>query len=83
MALEYTNLFTQILGGTIDLKNETSESLKYVAEDVLDDMTHSVRINAREGVERELRNVPIVGDVMTAKQHFALFNKFKKNKDDK
>lgn len=79
---EYNKLFTKILGGEVDVKAEAKDAALYAAEDIADSATHNVRMHARMEAESALRNTPIVGDVMTAKQHFDLFNRFKKNKDD-
>lgn len=73
LSQEYTNLFTKIMGGNIDMKKEAKDLAKYTTEEVIDDITHTARINAREEVDKELRNVPIIGDIMTTKQHFDLF----------
>lgn len=71
-------MFTKILGGNIDLKKETKEDVMFAGEELVDDLTHQARMDARSNVESTLRNTPIIGDVMTAKQHFDLFNRFKK-----
>ena len=45
------------------------------------DATLPARRKIREEVEKDLRNTPIIGDIMTAKQHLDFFNKQKKNKN--
>lgn len=80
---EYTQLFTKVMGGGVDAKKEAKDAALYAAEDIADSATHNVRMHARMEAESALRNAPIVGNVMTAKQHFDLFSSFKRNKDDK
>ena len=60
-------MFTKILGGNIDLKKETKEDVMFAGEELVDDLTHQARMDARSNVESTLRNTPIIGDVMTAK----------------
>lgn len=79
---EYTNMFTKLLGSNIDLKKEAKEEARFAGEELVDDLTHQARMDARSNVESTLRNTPIIGDVMTAKQHFDLFSRFKKKKDE-
>lgn len=76
--IEYTNLFTKIMGNNIDLKKEIKEEAVFTGEQIVDDLTHQARMDARSSAEATLRNTPIIGDVMTAKQHFDLFSRFKK-----
>lgn len=82
LAQEYTSLFTKVMGGEIDAKSEAKEVAKYAGEELIDDATHTVRMQARMQAEDTLRRTPIVGDVMTAKQHFDFFSRFKKKKDE-
>ena len=82
LSQEYTNLFTKIMGGDTNIKDEVSDATKYAVEDALDSASLRVRREVREEVESNLRNTPIVGDVMTAKQHFDLFSCFRKKKDE-
>ena len=79
---QYNSLFTKILGGEIDAKKEAKDAALYADEDIADSATHTARMHARMEAESALRNTPIVGDVMTAKQHFDFFSRFKKKKDD-
>ena len=82
LSLEYTNLFTTISGSNIDIKREARDNLILQGEDIADSVSLRARREVREEVESGLRNTPIVGDVMTAKQHFDLFSRFRKKKDD-
>ena len=82
LSQEYTKLFTKVMGGGIDARAEAKDAALYAAEDIADSATHTVRMQARMETESALRNTPIVGDVMTAKQHFDFFSRFRKKKDD-
>ena len=90
---EYIDLFTTI-ATTCPAKNISSEpnevksDAEYLADEVAsdvkyvaDDLTMPMRRQAREKAESEARNMPVIGDIMTAKQHYDLFSKFKKKKD--
>ena len=83
----YINLFTEIgskcTPKTFDT-NDTVDDTEYKetsdAEYLLDELGRPARRQARQQVDDTLRSTPIVGDIMEAKQHFDLFNKFKKSK---
>lgn len=55
---EYTNMFTKIMGGNIDLKKEAREEVLFTGEQIVDDLTHQARMDARSSVESTLRNTP-------------------------
>ena len=61
---------TQVMMNTVD--DEIKRSIK--------DATLPARRKIREEVEKEARGIPIIGDIMQAKNSFDLFNKFKKKK---
>lgn len=82
LSQEYTNLFTKVVGGEVDVKEEARDACKYVGEDIADSLSLRARRETREKIESGLRGTPVVGDVMTAKQHFDFFNRFRKKKDD-
>lgn len=91
---EYIDLFTTI-ATTCQSKNISSElnstiksDSEYLADEVVsdikyvaDDLTMPARRQARQEVESKARDIPVVGDIMTAKQHFDFFSRFKKKKD--
>lgn len=58
--------------------NETSDAM-YIA----DELGRPIRRQARQQIDDKLRSTPIVGDIMSAKQHIDFFSRFKKNKDEK
>ena len=82
LAQEYNSLFTKLMGGEIDTKAEASEAAAYAVADIADSVSLRARRETREKVESGLRNTPIIGDAMTAKQHFDFFNRFRKKKDE-
>ncbi len=45
-------------------------------------MERAVRRRAKEDALSKARSIPLIGDAMTAKQHFDFFNRFRKKKDD-
>lgn len=55
-----------------------SDEAMFTSEQIMDDITHQARMDARSNAESALRNTPIIGDMMTVKQHFGLFSRFKK-----
>jgi len=82
---EYSDLFVQIMNteNTIDGVAPVVEvEQEYTASDELrDDLNRAVRRRARQDAYNKARDIPIVGDAMTAKQHFDFFSRFrKKNK---
>ena len=92
---EYTDLFTYIAAncpcklvpaennpdaksnGEVIAENAASD-LKYMA----DDLTSPMRHQAYQQTYDAARDVPVLGEVMTAKQHFDFFSRFKKKKND-
>ena len=82
---EYSDLFVQIMNteNTIDgVAPVVDVEEEYTIHDELkDDLERAVRRKARQDAYNKARDIPVLGDVMNAKQHFDLFNKFrKKNK---
>lgn len=52
---EYTNLFTKIMGGNVDLKKEAKEGAMYAGSEIVDDMTHTARMQARMEAEKNFK----------------------------
>lgn len=79
---EYSDLFVQIMNTekTIDGKAPVVYvPEEYTPQDELrDDMERAVRRRTRMEVESKARSMPVIGDAMTAKQHFDLFSRFRK-----
>ena len=90
---EYISLFTEFATTcepiTYESDNSNVQSTKdYILEDArmeaklaFEDVTMPARHTAREEFDSQMRDIPVVGDVIQAKQTFDLFKKFKKNKD--
>ena len=83
---EYSDLFVQIMNTekTVDGKAPVVDvQEEYTLHDEMrDDMERAVRRRARQDAYDAARDVPILGEAMTAKQHFDFFSRFKKKKDD-
>jgi hypothetical protein len=56
------------------VKDEIASEIKYQAKEA----TFPLRRKVREKVESEMRDLPIIGDAMTVKQHVDFFGRFKK-----
>ena len=92
---EYINIFTEISSAyTSNINQEAESNIKsdkeYILDDIesegrylADDLTQKARVEARQKADNAIRDIPVVGDILIAKQHIDLFNKFtKKNKDE-
>ena len=91
---EYINLFTEIAATcpakTIEhTDNHVKSDAEMLADDaamearcMADDLTMPARRQARQEAYDAARDVPVLGEVMTAKQHFDFFSRFKRKKDD-
>ncbi len=79
---EYSDLFVQIMNTekTVDGKAPVVDvQEEYTLHDELkDDMERAVRRRARQDIESKARSMPVIGDAMTAKQHFDFFSRFRK-----
>ena len=92
---EYIDLFTLIVTScpakTIEhAENHVMSDAEYIADSaavearcMVDDITMPARRKARQEAYDAARDVPVLGEVMTAKQHFDFFSRFKKKKEDK
>ena len=90
---EYISLFTELATTCepiiYESDNSNVQSTKdYILDDArmeaklaIEDATMPARHAAREEFDSALRDVPVLGDAIQAKQTFDLFKKFKKNKD--
>lgn len=79
---EYMDIFTKITK-TESVKEEimAASASPVTDEDdneLQDDLTRAVRREARQEAYDKARDIPVVGDVMTAKQHFDFFSRFRK-----
>jgi len=90
---EYIDLFTLVAqtseAKTIEhTENHVKSDAEYLADEVAsdvryvaDDLTMPARRKARQEVYDKARDIPVLGEAMTAKQHFDFFSRFKKHKD--
>ena len=84
LSQEYTNIFVQ-LSQTETTNDGVAPSVvendEYTMQDELkDDIERGIRRRARQEVYDKARDIPVVGEAMTAKQHFDFFSRFKKKK---
>ena len=84
LSKEYSDLFVQIMNteSTIDGKPPVvQENNEYTVQDELkDDLERGVRRKARQDAYDVARDIPVLKDAMTAKQHFDFFSRFRKKK---
>lgn len=90
---EYIQLFTEIATQCtpINIQNEENRQVKsdeeYILEEVASEALYQAR-NATEPIRRqihqeaydEVRDMPIIGDILNVKQHVGFFSRFKRNK---
>ena len=74
---EYIDLFTK-LAMNCKVKGAEEEKEESVLEEIGDDAARYVRRKARQEAYDKVRDVPVVGEVLTAKQHFDFINRFRK-----
>ena len=83
---EYADLFSMIMQTENDVNGNAPDVYvpeEYTLEDELKDRSRrAVRRRVRQDVYDTARDVPILGEAMTAKQHYDFFSRFKKKKDD-
>ena len=86
LSKEYSDLFVQIMNtectsdGVAPVQNYEEE---YTPQDELkDDLERAVRRRARQDAYDKARDVPILGEALTAKQHIDFFSRFRRKKDE-
>lgn len=78
---EYTNIFVEL--AKVDISASKPSTGEMVADRVVSEvknrtgLTRAARANARD---KAIRDIPIVGDIVDAKQKFDFFARFRKNK---
>lgn len=91
---EYINLFTEVAQKCTP-KTYTSEPVnvksgkEYIMDDIkseikyqADSLTQPMRHELYQETYDKVRDIPVVGEALSAKQHFDFFSKFKKKKDE-
>ena len=92
---EYIELFTLVATSCPAKKIETTDNSdvksdsEYVKDEIVsdikyaaDDLTQPIRRQAYQQAYDKARDIPVVGEVMNAKQHFDFFSRFKKKKGE-
>lgn len=75
---EYTSLFTKIMTSGEPFVKEENEIVSEIKEEI----NYQARRVSRETTDSALRDIPVVGDVIQARQTIDLFNKFRRKKDE-
>ena len=82
LSKEYSDLFVQIMNteSTTDGKAPVYEKKEEytIQDEIKDDMERAVRRKARQEAYDKVRDIPVVGEAMSVKQHFDFFNRFRK-----
>lgn len=76
LAIEYSNLFMEISKSNIELEKEKVLESMYSGEQIVDDMTRMARKDIQYEAEKQVRDLPVIGDVLTVKQPLDLFTKY-------
>jgi len=79
-AKEYTDLFIKLSSNKSATIKSIGEDVAYAGREIIDTVTHKARMDARQEVHDTVMNIPILGDVIQAKQTLDLFSRFKKKK---
>ena len=86
LSQEYTELFTMVMQTETDVEGNAPVTMveeEYTIQDeMMDDATRLARRKARQKAYDTARDVPVVGEAMTAKQHMDFFGRFFKRKKD-
>lgn len=80
LSKEYTDLFMEI--SKIGNSSPDDKKDNVILDEIKEDVTHRVRSEVRQDAYNKVRDIPVVGDAMTVKQHFDFFSRFKKKKND-
>lgn len=86
LSKEYTDLFTMVMNTEVDVEGNAPVTMveeEYTVKDeMLDDATMFARRKARQKTYDVARDVPVLGEALTAKQHADFFGRFFKKKND-
>lgn len=82
LAKEYSDLFTKIMGSGITASGIAKDASESVVSEIAHDAKIHARRKARMEAESQLRDIPIVGDILHVKQHVDFFSRFKKNRKE-
>ena len=76
---EYMNLFTEIMTDGQKKENVVTDSLKY---EMTEGLASTVRGRAHRAAYDKARDIPVVGDILSANRTIGFFSRFRKNKKD-
>lgn len=87
LAQEYTDLFTLVMNTEVDVDGNApviqAEEEYTIQDEMMDDAKRHIRGRAKREMYDVARDIPVVGEAMTAKQHMDLFGGiFRRKKDD-
>lgn len=81
LAQEYTDLFVMAMN-SVDPQPQGPSEAEELRDEMVDDATRFARRRARQEAYDVARDIPGLGQAMTAKQHMDFFGRFRKKKDD-
>ena len=73
LASEYTELLVKVMNNSVGVTDSNSEE-----NEIKKDAEEFARRKIRQDAYDKVRDIPIIGNVMEAKQHFDFFNKFRR-----
>ncbi len=83
---EYSDLFVLVMNTETDVDGNVPvhevEEEYTIQDEIEDDVKRGIRRRVKQDMYNKARSVPLIGDAMTAKQHFDFFSRFKRKKDD-
>ena len=83
---EYSDLFVLVMNSEVTTDGQAPinnvEEEYTIQDEVADDVKRGIRRRVRQDTYNKARDIPVIGEAMTAKQHFDFFSRFKKKKDD-
>ena len=83
---EYSDLFVLIMQSECDVNGNPPQNDVEDDYSIQDEIAESAAVSARHRIKRDIeykaRDIPVVGDAITAKRTFDFFSRFKKKKDD-
>jgi hypothetical protein len=80
---EYIEIFTFVATNCPTKLQPVTENAASDVKYMVDDLSSPMRHQAYQATYDAARDVPVLGEVMTAKQHFDFFSRFKRKKEDK
>ena len=66
----------------ITAKSLANDAAGGLASEIKEEVTHQIRHKAYRESYDKMRDIPVVGEVMSVRQHVNFFSRFKKKKND-